>query len=79
MLDKEQARFHAFWAASDWQSLVNNYPVRETRALNDISKALGFTDCDQYESAVRKLIMDDPTAVEFVRTLFGGLYEALTV
>lgn len=53
--------------------IVSRYPVRETPALTEISKKLGFQNCDQYENAVRKLIMDDPETLIFVQSQFGTL------
>jgi hypothetical protein len=41
--------------------------------LDYIAKHLGFQTRNQYESAVRKLLMDDAEALEFVRGLFGAL------
>lgn len=41
----------------------------------EISKQLGFTGRDQYESAVKKLLIDDEEALKFVRSLFGTLID----
>jgi ABC-type lipoprotein export system ATPase subunit len=54
--------------------IIARYPVRETSALTDIAKKLGFQNREQYEGAVRKLLMDDDDALTFVRSLFGTLY-----
>lgn len=59
--------------ADDFASIVERYPIRETPALNDISKCLGFQGRHQYEMAVRKLLTDDTGALQFTRSLFGGL------
>lgn len=53
--------------------IVEHYPVRETPALNKIARELGFQDREQYEGAVRKLLMDDNDALTFVKSLFGTL------
>jgi ABC-type cobalamin/Fe3+-siderophores transport system ATPase subunit len=53
--------------------LISKYPVRETGALGKIATCLRFQNRSQYESAVRKLLADDLSAVHFVRTLFGDL------
>ena len=47
--------------------------IRETPALARIAVKLGFQGCEQYEGAVRKLLMDDKEALTFVRSLFGTL------
>jgi hypothetical protein len=53
--------------------MIARYPVRETGALTVIAQKLGFQSRGQYESAVRKLMIDDPDALDFVRALFGTL------
>jgi ABC-type cobalamin/Fe3+-siderophores transport system ATPase subunit len=57
----------------DLPTLMSRYPVRETPALNMIARKLGFQDRGQYESAVRKLLMDEEDPLTFVRSLFGTL------
>ncbi len=53
--------------------IISQYPVRETPALDKIAKELGFQNREQYEGAVRKLLMDDDEALTFVKSLFGTL------
>jgi ABC-type cobalamin/Fe3+-siderophores transport system ATPase subunit len=53
--------------------IVNRYPIRETPALIKIARELGFQDRNQYESAVRKLLMDDAAALSAVRSFFATL------
>jgi ABC-type cobalamin/Fe3+-siderophores transport system ATPase subunit len=53
--------------------IIGRYPIRETPALDKIAKTLGFQDRQQYEDAVRKLIMDDNKALKFVKSLFSNL------
>lgn len=55
------------------EEVIARYPIRETPALGEIVRKIGFQSCDQYEGAVRKLLMDDDQASEFVRSLFGTL------
>lgn len=57
----------------DTVEIVSRYPVRETSALTDIVRVLGFQSRAQYEEAIRKLLMDSDEARQFVRTLFGTL------
>lgn len=60
--------------AGNLAEIISQYPVRETPALDKIAKALGFQNCEQYEGAVRKLLMDDDNeALAFVKSLFGTL------
>jgi ABC-type lipoprotein export system ATPase subunit len=58
---------------NNFEKLIGQYPVRETPALGKIAKELGFQDCEQYEGAVRKLLLDDDEALKFVKSLFGTL------
>jgi ABC-type Mn2+/Zn2+ transport system ATPase subunit len=69
----ELATLNEFLDRGDLNSVVARYPIRETPALTEIAKRLGFQGRDQYESAVRKLLMDDTDALAFVRRLFGKL------
>jgi ABC-type cobalamin/Fe3+-siderophores transport system ATPase subunit len=70
---EEAVRLQQACEAVDLASIIARYPIRETPALDIIAKCLGFQSREQYESAVRKLLMDDSTALEFVRGLFGAL------
>jgi len=62
---------------SDLEGIVRQYAIRHTPALDRIADALGFQDKDQYEVAVRKLLIDDSDALEFVRKLFGDVVSEL--
>lgn len=61
----------------DWETLVRKCPVRESGALTEICVALGFRNRRDYEKAVRHLLNNDNEATEFVRGLFGDLFERL--
>lgn len=74
----ETARFDELLAAKDLEGLIRRYPVRETSALGAIASKIGFQGRSQYESAVRKLILDSASAREFVHALFGDLAGALS-
>lgn len=62
---------------SDWEALVTKCPVRESRALAEISAALGFRSKQEYEKAVRHLLGENDDAKRFVRGLFGDLVDRL--
>ena len=64
-------------ANGDWETILTKSPVRESSALADISKALGFLTMQDYEKAVRHLLADDDDALSFVRELFDNLFEQL--
>jgi ABC-type lipoprotein export system ATPase subunit len=74
----ETRRFKAALDADDLTSIIARYPIRKTPALEQIIQKLGFQDRDQYESAVRQLLLDDPGTVELIRSQFGSLYAELT-
>lgn len=59
--------------AADLSAVIARYPVRETPALDRIATSLGFQGRSQYESAVRKLLMDDGEALSLLRNLFNTL------
>jgi hypothetical protein len=69
----ELTRFETLLNGKDLEGLIRRYPVRETAALGSIAKELGFQTRSQYEAAVRKLLIDDPAALSFVRQMFGDL------
>lgn len=66
-----------FISTRDLASIISRYPIRETPALTEIVRMLRFKDRDQYESAVRKMLIDEPDKIELVRNLFGTLADDL--
>ena len=60
-------------ATGELSAVIARYPVRETPALTEIAVKLGFQNREQYEGAVRKLLIDDNGALTFVKSLFGTL------
>jgi len=73
----ERGRIDALIAARDIAGLIARYPLRETPALDGISRALGFTGRPMYEAAVIKLLFDSPEARSEVRAQLGPLAAAL--
>jgi hypothetical protein len=69
----ERERLQDALNAGNFAEIISQYPVRETPALDKITKELGFQNREQYEGAVRKLLMDDNEALTFVKSLFGTL------
>ena len=69
----ERSRLQQALDNSDLSAIISRYPIRETAALNEIASKLGFQKREQYEGAVRKLLMDDNGALIFVKSLFGAL------
>ena len=77
-LEAEIAEIKARLDSSDLLGLLQSYPIRETPALFEITKHLGFQGRGQYEDAVRKLLIDDPTVLAEVREWFSQLAVDLT-
>ena len=73
LAEDEAARLAALVDASDFVGVLQRYPIRESPALDAIAKAIGFANRSQYETAVRKHLVDDSEAVRLVRTLLGSL------
>jgi hypothetical protein len=73
----EKARLHSWIGAKDVDKIVGRYPIRETPALTAIVSALQFKSRDQYEAAVRKLVVDDAAIRNFLVGHFGGLPAAM--
>lgn len=73
MVNQERTRLRAWLAQGDFLSLLLRYPLRESGALGAIASSLQFNTRNNYEKAVIKLLMDDATALEFVRSLLDTL------
>jgi ABC-type lipoprotein export system ATPase subunit len=69
----ERSRLQGAIDSGNLSAIIEKYPIRETAALNEIADKLGFKGREQYEGAVRKLLMDDNDALTFVKSLFGTL------
>jgi len=76
---KERLRLQDALDDNNLSVIIEQYPVRETDALNQISSKLGFQSPHKYEGAVRKLLMDDKAALTFVKSLFGTLEADLNI
>ncbi len=72
ILEEEKALFDNFVNDNNYNGLLNRYPIRETPVLTKIATGLGLS-CEKYESAVRKLIIDDKQTLEFYKTLLNPL------
>lgn len=70
--EKEEAYFDKLVFDKNLDGLISRYPIRETPVLTKITTGLGMTR-DKYESAVRKLIIDDNETREFFKTLLKPL------
>lgn len=69
----EESALRALINSADLPRIIARYPVRETAALTEIARRLGFQNREQYENSVRKLLLDDASSVDYVRSSFGAL------
>lgn len=72
IFEEEEGHFDKLVANTDLDGLISRYPIRETQVLTKIADGLGFTR-EQYEGAVRKLIVDDKKTREFYSNLLQPL------
>ena len=61
----------------DWETILATCPVRESSALEEITKRLLFGRRQEYERAVRHLLSGEQNARDYIRALFGDLYEQI--
>jgi ABC-type cobalamin/Fe3+-siderophores transport system ATPase subunit len=58
LLNDEKSYIDSLIGNKDIAKLISRYPIRETPALESVSKALGFQSQGRYEQAVRKMLID---------------------
>ena len=73
----EEARLRDAIAERDFVKILSLYPVRETAMLGILATKLGFRGRSDYEKAVRKLLVDDASALTSVRGLLDDLPETI--
>ena len=73
MLQQERQTLDELIDANDLGTIIRQYPVRKTGALDHISKQLGFDDEREYTRAVLQLLRDDERMLKHVRELIGPL------
>ncbi|HCG5239293.1 TPA: AAA family ATPase [Vibrio parahaemolyticus] len=57
------------------EKIISRYPVRETPVLGVISQGALFGSKEQYEKAVRKMLIDSPDALSAMRSLLMPVTE----
>ena len=77
LLTEEEKKFDELVSNEDTDRLIDRYCVSETGALNAVAKNLGFDKRKKYESAVRKLLVDDETARNALRKRLSDLTQAI--
>lgn len=78
LLAAKEAELEASLAAKDWTAVITLCPIRESGALEPISKAVGLPGKKDYEAAVRTMLTDDAEALDFVRGLYAGAFQAIS-
>ena len=68
----EEKKLLNFISENNLEMLLQRYPIRESGALNKIAKAIGL-NTPKYQEAVRKLLQEDESAINFLQELFKEL------
>jgi len=66
IFEKEKVKFDELVRTQNLNGLISRYPIKKTKVPGGIASGLGLKK-DIYESAVRKLIIDDPKIKKFYR------------
>jgi hypothetical protein len=61
--------------SGDWEAVLAFCPIRECGARDQVARALNLRSVKDYEKAVQHLLTKDEAALQFVRSLFAGLYD----
>jgi energy-coupling factor transporter ATP-binding protein EcfA2 len=69
----EEADFDRFISASDLDSILQRYPLRESGALASVANGIGLKNRGDYEHAVRTMLQQDAAAMAFLRGFFRDL------
>lgn len=77
LIEEKKATLNRYLDAGDWAAIVARCPIRESGALDPVSKAIGFPNHRDYEAAVRTLLRDDEAALRDARSLFPGVYTSI--
>lgn len=63
---------------NDVAALISRYPIRETPALESVSKSLGFRAQEDYEKSVRKMLVDSGEARQRIKDLIRPISDLLS-
>ncbi len=72
-LDAEIIIFKKAIINKDLHKIITRYPIRESKIPSMIAKSILGKSREDYEAAVRKLLVDDSEALQFVKDLFKEL------
>ncbi|MBC3540169.1 AAA family ATPase [Rufibacter sediminis] len=76
VIEKEESIFDKLVSDKDLNALIIRYPIRETPILTKIAAGLGLSR-EKYESAVRKLIIDNIETKNFFKSLLQPLTDLI--
>lgn len=79
VFENEKILFDSYIESKEIDKLIFRYPVRETQVLNEIASTLRLKTRKDYESSVRKLLMDDVSLRNQIRLLLGDLAQKLAI
>lgn len=77
VLNIEKELINKMLSEKNIAALIARYPVRETPALESVSKALGFLSKDKYEQAVRKMLIDSEEEREKVLNIIQPITDKI--
>ena len=77
LLAEEKETFDRLISNKDIDGLIDRYCVSETGALDAVAESLGFNNRKNYESAVRKLLVDDEKARDALRERLSDLTQGI--
>lgn len=77
LFNAEKVKFDSLINSGDIDGLIQRYPIREAGIPNNVARALHFQERTHYESAVRKLLIDEENIRNYVRSMFGDMLLAI--
>ena len=76
-INQENKRFADRLADCDLEALVSEYPIKKSRVIDAVAKAIGFDRRKDYESAVLKVLSAHGPEWHALRLKFAGLLREL--
>lgn len=69
--EQECAKLNSLINENNIHELITKFPVRETGALIEIAKSLGYKDRDEYETSVQEALLKDTSTLDSMKELLG--------
>ncbi|WP_197481301.1 hypothetical protein, partial [Oleiphilus sp. HI0086] len=77
LFEEEKSLLQGLIENQDIEKMISRYPIRETPALESISKALCFPTQAMYEQAIRKMLIDEKGVREQLKSLVDKITTAI--